>query len=84
MSAPQRPPIAAAFALMVLIGAIPAAADEDAVTRGQYLVRASGCFSCHTVAGGEKLAGGRALVTPFGTFYSPNITPDLWWRTTDG
>jgi len=67
MSAPQRPPIAAAFALMVLIGAIPAAADEDAVTRGQYLVRASGCFSCHTVAGGEKLAGGRALATPFGT-----------------
>jgi len=24
----------------------------------------------------EKLAGGRPLTTPFGTFYSPNITPD--------
>ena len=46
------------------------------MTRGEYLVRASGCFSCHTVAGGEKLAGGRALAIPFGTFYSPNITPD--------
>jgi len=39
-------------------------------------VRAGGCFSCHTAPGGQKLAGGRALATPFGTFYSPNITPD--------
>ena len=46
------------------------------MTRGEYLVRAGGCFSCHTAAGGQKLAGGRALATPFGTFYSPNITPD--------
>jgi mono/diheme cytochrome c family protein len=72
----QRPPIEAALTLMLLIGAIPAVAEEDAVSRGEYLVRAGGCFSCHTVAGGEKLAGGRALATPFGTFYSPNITPD--------
>jgi mono/diheme cytochrome c family protein len=72
----QRQPIAAALALMLLNGAIPAEAGEDTVTRGEYLVRAGGCLSCHTVAGGEKLAGGRALATPFGTFYSPNITPD--------
>jgi mono/diheme cytochrome c family protein len=72
----QRQPIAAALTLMLLSGAIPAEAEEDAVTRGEYLVRAGGCFSCHTVAGGEKLAGGRALASPFGTFYSPNITPD--------
>ena len=26
--------------------------------------------------GGQPYAGGRALATPFGTFYSPNITPD--------
>src|SRR6201984_662803 len=76
MPAFQRQPIAAAFALMLLTQAIPAIAEEDAVTRGEYLVRAGGGFSCHTVAGGEKLAGGRALATPFGTFYSPNITPD--------
>ena len=69
----QRQPIAAALTLMLLSGAIPAEAEEDAVTRGEYLVRAGGCFSCHTVAGEEKLAGGRALATPFGTFYSPNI-----------
>jgi mono/diheme cytochrome c family protein len=79
----QRQPIVAALTLMLLSGAIPAVAEEDAVSRGEYLVHAGGCFSCHTVAGGEKLAGGRALATPFGTFYSPNITPDPWWRTTD-
>jgi len=72
----QRQPIAAALTLMLLSGAVPAVAEEDAVSRGEYLVRAGGCFSCHTVAGEEKLAGGRALATPFGTFYSPNITPD--------
>jgi mono/diheme cytochrome c family protein len=72
----QRQPLLAALALILLTRAIPTAADEDAVARGEYLVRAGGCFSCHTVAGEEKLAGGRALATPFGTFYSPNITPD--------
>jgi mono/diheme cytochrome c family protein len=62
--------------LLALTRAIPAAGEEDAVERGEYLVRAGGCFSCHTVPGGQKLAGGRALATPFGAFYSPNITPD--------
>ena len=76
MPAFQRHPIAAAFAIMLLTRAVPAAGDEDAVTRGEYLVHAGGCFSCHTAAGGQQLAGGRALATPFGTFYSPNITPD--------
>jgi len=70
------PPIAAALVLMLLVPAAAVAADEDAVTGGEYLVRAGGCFSCHTAPGGQKLAGGRALATPFGTFYSPNITPD--------
>ena len=69
-------PIGAALALVWLTGAAPVAADEDAVARGEYLVRAGGCFSCHTAVGGRELAGGRALATPFGTFYSPNITPD--------
>ena len=76
MSAFQCAPIAAALVLMLLVPAAAAVADEDAVTRGEYLVQAGGCFSCHTAVGGKKLAGGRALSTPFGTFYSPNITPD--------
>ncbi len=48
------------------------------VERGAYLLRAGGCIGCHTdlKGGGTELAGGRALKTPFGTFYSPNITPD--------
>jgi len=76
MPALWQQPIGAALALTLLIAASPAAADEGASGRGEYLVRAGGCFSCHTAAGGRPLAGGRALATPFGTFYSPNITPD--------
>jgi mono/diheme cytochrome c family protein len=76
MLAFQRQSIAAALVLALLTRAIPSRADDDAVSRGEYLVRAGGCFSCHTAPGGQALAGGRALATPFGTFYSPNITPD--------
>src|ERR1700730_18442737 len=76
MPAFWQQPIGAALALTLLTAASPAAADEDASGRGEYLVRAGGCFSCHTSAGGQPLTGGRALATPFGTFYSPNITPD--------
>lgn len=54
------------------------AADKDAVARGAYIFQTAGCLGCHTdeKAGGKPLAGGRALKTPFGTFYTPNITPD--------
>ena len=69
-------PFGAALVLLTLTQADLAAGEEDQVERGQYLVRAGGCFSCHTAKGGEKLAGGRPLTTPFGTFNSPNITPD--------
>jgi mono/diheme cytochrome c family protein len=55
---------------------LPAGTVENLVAKGEYLTRAGGCFSCHTATGGQPLAGGRALATPFGTFYSPNITPD--------
>jgi mono/diheme cytochrome c family protein len=72
----RQRPLGAALALMLLTPASPALAEEDASARGEYLVRAGGCFSCHTAPGGQKLAGGRALATPFGTFYSPNITLD--------
>jgi mono/diheme cytochrome c family protein len=46
------------------------------IERGQYLARAADCEACHTAAGGEPFAGGRAFVLPFGTLYSTNITPD--------
>jgi mono/diheme cytochrome c family protein len=46
--------------------------------RGAYVARLAGCIACHTneAGGGELLAGGPPLKTPFGTFYGPNITPD--------
>jgi mono/diheme cytochrome c family protein len=55
-----------------------ASGQQDLVKQGEYLVRAAGCVSCHTdhENKGAFLAGGRALETPFGTFYSPNITAD--------
>lgn len=69
--------------LLLCVGATaPLRAQEppanDAVTRGAYVFHAAGCLSCHTdvKGGGEPLAGGRALATPFGIFYTPNITPD--------
>jgi mono/diheme cytochrome c family protein len=48
------------------------------VERGAYLARAAGCVSCHwnRKRGGKPFEGGLALKTPFGTFVTPNITPD--------
>lgn len=48
----------------------------DPVERGHALVTLADCRSCHTALGGAPFAGGRAIATPFGTFFSPNITPD--------
>lgn len=52
--------------------------QADRVEQGRYMTHAGGCISCHTAdsEGAVPLAGGRAMETPFGTFYSPNITPD--------
>jgi mono/diheme cytochrome c family protein len=44
--------------------------------RGQYLVATGDCMSCHLREGGEPLAGGLGLKTPFGVIYTPNITSD--------
>jgi len=46
------------------------------IARGAYLARAGDCIACHTARGGAAYAGGRALDTPFGRFYGPNLTPD--------
>jgi mono/diheme cytochrome c family protein len=57
-------------------GVPPALANADLVARGEYLARAADCEACHTAGGGAPFAGGLAFVLPFGTLYSPNITPD--------
>ena len=77
--------ILAGFAVRLL----PARADADAtpiaaagahiggdlVTRGAYLAHMADCAACHLGAG-QALSGGKPIVTPVGTVYAPNITPD--------
>ena len=66
-------------ALLFAACVLPARAqDQDAIERGAYVFAAAGCQTCHTDKknGGAPLAGGRAIATPFGTFYGRNITPD--------
>ncbi|WP_159104354.1 cytochrome c [Sneathiella glossodoripedis] len=54
-------------------------AQVEDVRKGEYLAAAAGCMSCHTAQGSDAVpyAGGHALKTPFGTFFTPNITPDM-------
>jgi mono/diheme cytochrome c family protein len=52
-------------------------AQTDMLSRGRYLTQAADCEACHTAEGGKPFAGGRPFQTDFGTFYSPNITPDV-------
>ena len=58
------------------VGAPAELAGSNIVTRGEYLTRAADCAACHTAKGGKEFAGGRAFKLPFGTIYTPNITPD--------
>ncbi len=43
---------------------------------GAYAMRIADCAACHTAEGGQPFAGGRAIISPVGTIYSSNITPD--------
>jgi mono/diheme cytochrome c family protein len=65
---------ALAILLTVLQGGAFAQGDAK---RGAYLAKAAGCVGCHTETKKDATpyAGGRALKTPFGVFYGPNITP---------
>jgi alcohol dehydrogenase (quinone), cytochrome c subunit len=61
--------------------AAPVAAS-DALERGAYLARAANCAGCHTARPEDRqsppkpFAGGAPIVSPFGTIWSTNITPD--------
>lgn len=68
--------------LLIASPPVRAAAVDTAaslISQGAYVFRAAGCLGCHTdqKQHGKLLAGGRALATAFGTFYPPNITPDM-------
>lgn len=50
------------------------------VANGELVFNAGGCVSCHAAPGAKGddklvLTGGHELVSPFGTFVSPNISP---------
>ncbi|HJO71584.1 MAG TPA: cytochrome c [Rhodospirillales bacterium] len=60
--------------LVFAVAAPPVAADEAVLVRGKYLFDAAGCHT-DSKNKGPLAAGGRALKTPFGVFFSPNITP---------
>ena len=72
--------VAAAFVIAIRtpdpgISATIAQRQPD-VLRGQYVYELADCAACHTNPGGTTLAGGLGLVTPLGTIYATNITPD--------
>lgn len=50
----------------------------ELIKKGEYLAKIGDCIACHsnTPEGGKAFAGQLTIDTPFGTFYSPNITPD--------
>lgn len=73
----------AAFWFMTAPQTVPASAlaatHTPDLANGEVLFNVGGCTSCHAIPGEEdrtRLGGGRALKSPFGTFYPPNISPD--------
>ena len=64
------------FASPSIDGSVTIPNDAESIARGEYLVGAGGCASCHRDENSDALSGGYAIATDFGTFYAPNITPD--------
>lgn len=56
-------------------------AHEPDIAHGEQVFHAAGCGGCHAAPEAEgadrlRLGGGAPLITPFGTFHPPNISPD--------
>ncbi len=69
----------AGFFLTLTAASAWAGSPADLVPRGRYIFAAAGGCGCHTEPGKVATApnaGGRRIDAPFGTIYSPNITPD--------
>ncbi len=65
------------LALYAIGFALPTQAQSTSfaqVERGRYIVATANCRVCHTAPNGAPYAGNRAIDTPFGTIYTPNIT----------
>ncbi len=69
-------PVSGVIPTQLLSEPIPDSPNAAQLRRGQYLVAAGDCMSCHLRDGGQPLAGGLGLKTPFGVIYTPNITSD--------
>jgi cytochrome c553 len=63
-------------AKMMAETAAPIPVQAEPVARGAYLARVGNCAGCHQRRGSQDLSGGDPLVTPFGTVYAGNLTPD--------
>jgi mono/diheme cytochrome c family protein len=62
-----------------LPAAVLAAGYKPDLANGQLMFTAGNCSACHATPGQDdrtQLAGGLKLKSPFGTFITPNITPD--------
>jgi len=68
--------IGASFSIALLSQTAMAQADTDLINQGKYLTDAADCVACHITPGGKAFAGGLEFKLPFGSLYSPNITPD--------
>jgi len=55
---------------------LPSISPAGLIERGRTLAHIGHCGGCHTAPGGPPYAGGQALLTPFGTVYGGNLTPD--------
>ena len=67
------------FTFLIISSSLKLSANAEQIKKGEYIFQASGGCSCHTnkINQGGFLAGGRSIKTPFGTFFSTNITPDI-------
>jgi len=72
----------AAFWFLTIPQTVPASAlgtHTPDVANGKTMFLVGGCVSCHTLPKQEdktRLGGGLGLLSPFGTFYVPNISSD--------
>jgi mono/diheme cytochrome c family protein len=79
-----RLPARLAIVWLAIAAVLPAAtsdalaqgASTAQIERGRYLAQVGDCIACHTIPGRRIFSGNRPMPTPFGTLYSPNITPD--------
>lgn len=65
-----------ALLTLALCASLAGTTAQAAEPEGELLFHIGGCTNCHTAKDGALLAGGDPIVTPFGSFIAPNITPD--------